>query len=73
MAEVVRIKLVRSPIGTNRRVRATLRGLGLTKVGREREVKRTPSVEGMLRRVVHLVKEVVAGEASNAEKPGTLP
>ncbi len=58
MADVIRIKLVRSPIGTTQRIRETLRGLGLTKVGRERELVRTPMVEGMLRRVSHLVAEV---------------
>ncbi|HKD67453.1 MAG TPA: 50S ribosomal protein L30 [Candidatus Binataceae bacterium] len=58
MAEVIRIKLVRSPIGTTQRVRETLRGLGLNKLGRERELVRTPAVEGMLRRVSHLVAEL---------------
>ncbi len=58
MAETIRIKLARSPIGTTDRVRQTLRGLGLTRVGRERELKRTPMVEGMLRRVSHLVIEL---------------
>ncbi|MGD0074657.1 MAG: 50S ribosomal protein L30 [Candidatus Binataceae bacterium] len=58
MAETIRIKLARSPIGTTDRVRQTLRGLGLTRVGRERELKRTPMVEGMLRRVSHLVVEL---------------
>ncbi len=56
MEEKITVRLVRSPIGTNRRVRETLRGLGLTRVGRQRELKRTPSVEGMLRRVAHLVE-----------------
>ncbi len=55
MAEMIRIKLVRSPIGTTQRVRETLRGLGLTRVGCERELARTPMVEGMIRRVAHLV------------------
>ena len=58
MAESIRIKLVRSPIGTNQRVHETLKGLGLRRVGGERELARTPSVEGMLRRVSHLVVEV---------------
>jgi large subunit ribosomal protein L30 len=58
MADVIRIKLVRSPIGTTERVRETLRGLGLTRLGRERELARTPMVEGMLRRVAHLVVEL---------------
>jgi large subunit ribosomal protein L30 len=64
MAEVIRIKLVHSPIGTTQRVRETLRGLGLTKVGRERELVRTPMVEGMLRRVPHLVAELKPGDRS---------
>jgi large subunit ribosomal protein L30 len=54
----IRVKLVHSPIGTTARVRETLKGLGLNRIGRERELTRTPSVEGMLRRVVHLVTEV---------------
>ena len=58
MGDVIRIKLVRSPIGTTRRIRETLRGLGLTRMGRERELTRTPMVDGMLRRVAHLVAEV---------------
>jgi large subunit ribosomal protein L30 len=58
MAETIRIKLARSPIGTTDRVRQTLKGLGLNRVGRERELKRTPMVEGMIRRVAHLVIEL---------------
>jgi large subunit ribosomal protein L30 len=56
MAGKIRLRLVRSPIGTTERVRETLRGLGLTRVGRERELERTPEVAGMIRRVAHLVE-----------------
>ncbi|HUY26597.1 MAG TPA: 50S ribosomal protein L30 [Candidatus Binataceae bacterium] len=55
MSDTIRVKLVHSPIGTNKRVRATVRGLGLRKVGSERELKRTAPVEGMIRRLKHLV------------------
>jgi large subunit ribosomal protein L30 len=58
MSEPIRIKLVHSPIGTNQRVRQTLKGLGLRRVGSESELMRSPSVDGMLRRVSHLVAEV---------------
>ncbi|HXW83714.1 MAG TPA: 50S ribosomal protein L30 [Candidatus Binataceae bacterium] len=58
MADTIRVKLVRSPIGTTDRVRQTVRGLGLNKIGRERELKRTPQVEGMVKRLRHLVVEV---------------
>ncbi len=54
----IKVKLVRGSAGTNRRVRETLKGLGLGRVGRERTLKRTPAVDGMIRRVAHLVKVV---------------
>jgi large subunit ribosomal protein L30 len=58
MDQTIKIKLVRSPIGTTQRVRQTLRGLGLGKLGSTRTLKLTPPVVGMLRRVSHLVDEV---------------
>lgn len=56
MSDTIRVKLVKSPIGTNNRVRETVKGLGLRKIGSERELKRTPAVEGMIRRLKHLVQ-----------------
>jgi large subunit ribosomal protein L30 len=35
---------------------ATLKGLGLNKIRRSRELEDTPSVRGMIRKVAHLVK-----------------
>jgi large subunit ribosomal protein L30 len=35
--------------------RDTLKGLGLTRIGRVRELENTPSVRGMVRKVAHLV------------------
>jgi large subunit ribosomal protein L30 len=58
MAGTIHIKLVRSPIGTTQRVRQTLKGLGLGKVGSSKRLQRTPAVLGMIRRVSHLVDEV---------------
>ncbi len=58
MADKIRIKLIRSPIGTKERVRQTVKGLGLGKVGSVRELQRTAMVEGMLKRVSHLVCEL---------------
>ncbi len=58
MDGTIHIKLVRSPIGTTQRVRQTLKGLGLGKVGSSKKLQRTPAVLGMLRRVSHLVDEV---------------
>jgi large subunit ribosomal protein L30 len=58
MSDKIRVKLVRSPIGTTTRVRETVKGLGLHKVGSESELKRTPAIEGMVRRLKHLVVEL---------------
>jgi large subunit ribosomal protein L30 len=58
MDEIIYIRLVRSPIGTEQRVRETLKGLGLGKVGSSRKLKKTPQVMGMIRRVSHLVEEI---------------
>jgi large subunit ribosomal protein L30 len=56
MSDTIRVKLVRSPISTTTRVRETVKGLGLGKVGSARELKRTPAVDGMIRRIKHLVE-----------------
>ena len=56
MSDTIRVKLVRSPISTTTRVRETVKGLGLGKIGSERELKRTPEVDGMIRRIKHLVE-----------------
>ena len=58
MADTIRVKLVRSPIGTKDRVRQTVKGLGLGKLGSERVLKRSAPIEGMLRRLKHLVAVV---------------
>jgi large subunit ribosomal protein L30 len=52
---MVKATLRRSPIGTSPRQRATLRGLGLTRIGRAVIVKDSPAVRGMLLAVAHLV------------------
>jgi len=50
------VKLVRSPIGYDRRQRATLRGLGLRRLQHTVQVEDTPSVRGMIEKVKHLVE-----------------
>ena len=55
MSDTIRVKLVRSPISTTTRVRQTVKGLGLGKVGSACELKRTREVDGMIRRIKHLV------------------
>jgi large subunit ribosomal protein L30 len=52
----LKVKLVRSPIGFDRRQRATLRGLGLRRLQHAVQVEDTPSVRGMIEKVKHLVE-----------------
>jgi large subunit ribosomal protein L30 len=52
----VRITQVRSKIGQSERHRGTLRALGLTRIGRSVEQEDTAVLQGMLRKVRHLVK-----------------
>ena len=52
---IVKATLRRSAIGTSPRQRATLRGLGLKRVGMAVVLKDSPAVRGMLRAVGHLV------------------
>ena len=49
------VRQVRSAIGSNRRQRATLRGLRLGRPGRRSELEDTQAVRGMIRAVIHLV------------------
>ncbi|NMC45573.1 MAG: 50S ribosomal protein L30 [Chloroflexi bacterium] len=55
-AKMLRITLVRSPIGNTERHKATLRALGLHRIGQTVEQKDTPTVRGMLAKVNHLVQ-----------------
>jgi len=52
----VRITQVRSQIGQSERHRGTLRALGLGKIGKSVEQTEGPVLDGMLRKVRHLVK-----------------
>ena len=52
----VRITQVKSQIGQSQRHRGTLRALGLGRIGRSVEQEPGPVLDGMLRRVRHLVK-----------------
>jgi large subunit ribosomal protein L30 len=53
---MVKVTLRRSAIGTSPRQRATLKGLGLKRLGAAVIVKDSPAVRGMLGAVAHLVR-----------------
>ncbi len=52
----LRVTQVRSPSGRTQDQHATLKGLGLYKINRTRELEDTPSVRGMIHKVQHLVR-----------------
>ena len=54
--KTVKVTLVKSPIGTNAKPRATLAGLGLKKLHQSRELEDTPAVRGMITKVAFLVR-----------------
>lgn len=55
MGNILRCTLAKSMIGSTRKVRATLTGLGLTRRQKTVVRKDTPEIRGMLRKVQHLV------------------
>jgi len=56
MASKVRVTQVRSVLGRKPGQKETLIGLGLNKIRRTRELKDTPAVRGMIRKVAHLIQ-----------------
>lgn len=60
--KTLRVRQVRSPQRRDGTQRATLIGLGLNKINRERELEDTPSIRGMIAKVQHLV-QIVDGAA----------
>ena len=57
MATIV-VKQIGSPIRRPAVQRQTLKGLGLNKMHRTRELEDTPSVRGMVNKIPHLVQIV---------------
>lgn len=56
MAETITFSLVKSGIGSTKKIRATLTGLGLTKMNKKITRKDTPELRGMIAKVGHLVR-----------------
>jgi large subunit ribosomal protein L30 len=55
-AKVLRVTLIRSPIGYDKRQKATVRALGLRRMHQTVEQVDNPAVRGMLASVRHLVR-----------------
>jgi large subunit ribosomal protein L30 len=57
-ARQLKLQLVRSPIGSNARQRATVQALGLRRLRQIVEHADSPATRGMVERVSHLVRIV---------------
>jgi len=52
----LRVTLVRSPIGYNKRQKATVKALGMGRLNSTVIHDDTPPIRGMIHKVIHLVK-----------------
>ena len=53
---MVKVTLIKSPIGEIKEVKATIASLGLRKIRSERTFEDSPALQGKLKKVSHLVK-----------------
>ncbi len=56
MAKTIVVKQVGSPIRRPKDQLATLKGLGLNKMHKTRELEDTPSIRGMVNKISHMVE-----------------
>jgi large subunit ribosomal protein L30 len=56
MADTMRVTLLKSGIGRNKKIRETLKGLGLTKLHKTVVLNNTPAIRGMINKVSFMVK-----------------
>ena len=54
--KTLKVKLVKSPIACTPKQRATVRGLGLTKLNKTMTLQDTPCVRGMINKIIHMVE-----------------
>jgi large subunit ribosomal protein L30 len=56
MTDNIKVTLVKSGIGKPKKIRQTLKGLGLTKLNKTVIVKNNPAIRGMITKVSFMVK-----------------
>ncbi|MGE5839280.1 MAG: 50S ribosomal protein L30 [Deltaproteobacteria bacterium] len=54
--DTVKVTLLKSGIGRNKKIRETLKGLGLTKLHKTVVLNNTPAIRGMINKVSFMVK-----------------
>ncbi len=53
---MIKVTLLKSGIGRDKKIRETLRGLGLTKLNRTVTLKNTPAIRGMINKISFMVR-----------------
>jgi large subunit ribosomal protein L30 len=56
MTDTLRVTLLKSGIGRNKKIRGTLKGLGLTRLHKTVVLNNTPAIRGMINKVSFMVK-----------------
>ncbi len=56
MTDTIKVTLVKSGIGRDKKIRQTLKGLGLTKLHKTVILKNTPPIRGMIDKVLFMVR-----------------
>lgn len=62
--KMLRVKLVRSPIGYDKTQKATVRALGLRRMNQTVEKEDTPAIRGMINKVAHMLHVEEIGEGT---------
>ena len=52
----VKVTKIKSTIEKDERQKRTMKALGLNKIGDSNELETSPAIDGMIRKVLHLVK-----------------
>jgi len=55
MAKTITVQLKKSTNGCTEKQKSNVRGLGLKKIGSTKTLENTPSVRGMIKKVIHMV------------------
>jgi large subunit ribosomal protein L30 len=56
MADLIKVTLTKSGIGRDKKIKDTLRGLGLTRLNKTVTLKNTPTIRGMINKVSFMVR-----------------
>lgn len=55
-SKTIKVKLKKGTIRCSERMKAHVRGLGLRRIGHEKELENTPAVRGMIKKAIHLLE-----------------